>query len=96
MVAIERRDLSMAFGKWGRYANQSNLLSLSERFLISQEQATYIIATMAEEVKSTWYEVAKTSGVTEIDCMKIRSAFVYEGFFFDLRSLTSPQRPMEP
>jgi serine/threonine-protein kinase HipA len=84
MIALERRDLAMAFGDWGRYANRTNLLSHCERFLISKEEAARIVDDMIETVNSSWYATARQAGVSERDCQLIRGAFVYEGFGYDL------------
>ena len=35
-------------------------------------------------VGGSWYRTARQAGVTERDCELIRSAFVYEGFGYDL------------
>jgi serine/threonine-protein kinase HipA len=84
MIALGRRDLAMAFGEWGRYANRTNLLSQCERFLISKGEGARILDEMTTAVGSTWYGMARQAGVTERDCELIRSAFVYEGFGYDL------------
>jgi serine/threonine-protein kinase HipA len=84
MIALERRDLAMAFGDWGRYANRTNLLSQCERFLVSKEEAAPIIDGMIETINSSWYATARQAGVSERDCELIRGAFVYEGFGYDL------------
>jgi serine/threonine-protein kinase HipA len=86
MIAQERRDLAMAFGAWGRYANRANLLSRCDRFLLSREDASAIIDEMADAVTMNWYSVARNAGVTEADCERIRGAFVYEGFGYDLEA----------
>ena len=84
MIALGRRDLAMAFGDWGRYANRTNLLSQCERFLISKEEGARILDEMAAAVGGGWYGAARQAGVTERDCELIRSAFAYEGFGYDL------------
>lgn len=84
MIALGRRDLAMAFGDWGRYANRTNLLSQCERFLISKEEGARILDEMATAVGGGWYGAARQAGVTERDCELIRSAFAYEGFGYDL------------
>jgi serine/threonine-protein kinase HipA len=84
MVAPERRDLAMTFGDWGRYANRANLLSQCHRFLLSREDATRIVDEMTDAVAMNWYSVARKAGVSEADCERIRGAFVYEGFGYDL------------
>jgi serine/threonine-protein kinase HipA len=88
MIALERRDLAMAFGDWGRYANRANLLSQSERFLVSKQEAERIIDDMATTVASSWYAICRGAGVSDRDCELIRSAFVYEGFAYDLSDPT--------
>jgi serine/threonine-protein kinase HipA len=88
MIALERRDLAMAFGDWGRYANRTNLLSQCGRFLLSKDAATKIVDDMSAKIKSSWYSTCRQSGVSERDCELIRSAFVYEGFEYDLSDPT--------
>ena len=82
MIALERRNLTMAFGDWGSYANRANLLSECGRFL--KEEATRIVDDMTAKVDAAWYAVCRQAGVSERDCELIRSAFVYEGFGYDL------------
>ncbi|HYM99879.1 MAG TPA: HipA domain-containing protein [Aestuariivirgaceae bacterium] len=83
-VAIERRNLAMACGSAGTYANINNLLSQCERFLLAKEQAEGLILEMEEIVRSSWRKVARGEGVTVADCEVIAGAFVYEGFFYAL------------
>ena len=35
---------------------------------------------MTEKVRTTWYEVVRSQGVTEKDAETIKDAFVYDGF----------------
>ncbi len=79
-VSIERRDLAMACGDLGRYANASNLVSQAARFLLSPAEAAKIVDDMATRIRSTWYGVARGCGVSEPDCARIAGAFVYPGF----------------
>ena len=79
-VSIERRDLAMACGDWGRYAHAENLLSQSARFLLAPEDGTKTIDDMERTVKNRWYEIARREGVSEQDCAKLAGAFAYEGF----------------
>jgi serine/threonine-protein kinase HipA len=95
-VATSERNLAMSFGKFGRYANRTNLLSQSHRFGLGNEQAVRIIDTMTETVQSQWYGVCRQAGVTERDCELIRSAFVYEGFGYDLDPAAAPASPPPP
>ncbi|MGA9580425.1 MAG: HipA domain-containing protein [Allosphingosinicella sp.] len=79
-VAIEQRDLALACGAQGRFACRTNLASESTRFFVPQAQADAIIDEMANRVSATWYDVARSCGVTEQDCERISGAFVYPGF----------------
>jgi serine/threonine-protein kinase HipA len=84
MIAIERRDLAMIVGKFGRYANRTNLISQCGQFLLTSEEASAIVDGMAETITNSWYTTCRQAGVNERDCERIRSAFVYEGFQYDL------------
>jgi serine/threonine-protein kinase HipA len=79
-VSVERRDLALAIGDYGRHANAENLISQSQRFLLEREEAARMIDEMEACVRARWYAVARHEGVTEQDCEKISRAFVYEGF----------------
>lgn len=79
-VSLERRDLALACGDWGRYANAENMLSQCTRFHLERDAAQAVIAEMKERVAGTWYETARREGVSEKDCEMIRGAFVYPGF----------------
>jgi serine/threonine-protein kinase HipA len=79
-VSIEHRDLAMECGDQGRYANAKNILSQHARFLLNKEEAQGIVNDMKMQVRATWYETLRTSGVSESDVEAIRGAFVYPGF----------------
>lgn len=79
-VSLERRDLAMECGDAGRLANAANLLSQSARFLLDRTDAATLIDTMEARVSGQWYETARAAGVSERDCERIASAFVYPGF----------------
>jgi serine/threonine-protein kinase HipA len=79
-ISIERRDLAMECGDYGRIASAANLLSQSARFLLTKDQAIAIVAGMEEQVRGTWYRVTRAAGVTEKDCTAIAGAFAYPGF----------------
>jgi serine/threonine-protein kinase HipA len=83
MIALERRDLAMACGSAGRYANRENLLSQHGRFLLSGEEATAILENIVETVRSAWRPTMRRAGVSETDCEAIAGAFLYEGFFYE-------------
>jgi len=82
-VSIERRDLAMACGDAGRYANAQNLLSQAPRFLLKREESAEILTAMRGCIQSQWYRIARACGVSEADCGKIASAFLYQGFFHE-------------
>jgi len=79
-VSLEHRDLALTCGDSGRYANAENLMTQSMRFLIKQDQAQAIISEMEDQIRNTWYEVARGEGVSEQDCKQIAGAFAYPGF----------------
>jgi len=79
-VSIEHRNLAMACGDQGRYANATNLLSQSGRFLLTPEEAEKIVNDMEKCVRENWYSIARAAGVSERDCKTIEGAFVYPGF----------------
>jgi serine/threonine-protein kinase HipA len=79
-VSVERRDLALTVGNYGRHANAANLLSQCARFLLSKEDARRIIEDCETHVRERWYAVSRREGVSEADCAKISRAFAYEGF----------------
>lgn len=81
-VSLERRDLALICGDQGRYANASNLLSQSRRFLLERAEAEGALSDLKTQVSATWRQVARGAGVREADCERIASAFVYPGFNF--------------
>lgn len=83
-ISLERRDLAMSCGDWGRYAHAENLLSQCARFHLEREEAAAIIDATQERVADNWYGIARRQGVSEKDCEAIKSAFVYPGFRLEL------------
>ena len=81
-IGLERRDLAMACGDLGRYANAHNLLSQCARFHLKKEEASAIIDEMEGRVSACWHGIARREGVTEIDRRTISNAFAYPGFRF--------------
>jgi serine/threonine-protein kinase HipA len=79
-ISQDRRDLAMACGDAGRFANAKNILSQHERFLLDGDEAKVIVSEMTEKVRATWYDVVRACGVSEKDAETIGRAFVYEGF----------------
>lgn len=79
-VSTAHHDLALQCGDLGRFANAKNLLSQCRRFLVEPEQAAKLIDEMEATVKARWHAIARTEGVTEQDCERIRGAFACEGF----------------
>lgn len=79
-VSLEHRDLAMACGDMGRFANAKNLLSQRSRFLLDESQAQLIVEEMTNEIQLNWRKVCRAHGVTVRDLEAIQGAFVYEGF----------------
>ena len=79
-VSQERRDLAMACGDLGRYANAKNILSQHARFLLETGEAAKLLNDMKQHVDASWYETVRACGVSEKDAQMIRGAFVYPGF----------------
>lgn len=79
-IGIEHRDLAMACGDAGRFANAENLLSQSARFLVERSHGEALVAEMENRIRSTWYQVARAEGVSERDCDFVAGAFAYPGF----------------
>lgn len=80
-VSIERRDLALECGKYGRFANKYNLTSEAERFLLTKDEALGIIDEMYKTISQSWYKVARSAGVSD----KIKTAFCYEGFNYNIK-----------
>jgi serine/threonine-protein kinase HipA len=79
-ISLERRDLALECGDAGRFANAANLLTQASRFLLEPGQARAIIDEMEQIVNHRWHDLARREGVSEKDCLAIRSAFAYPGF----------------
>lgn len=83
-ISVEHRDLALECGDMGRFANAENLLSQCERFYLKPDEAENMINQMEEYVTNNWYSVARREGVTEKDCVKISTAFAYQGFRLEI------------
>ncbi len=80
LISLERRDLAMACGDYGRIASAQNLLSQSGRFLLDPEEANHLMKTMIDTVRSSWHKTLRSVGVSENECAMLESSFVYPGF----------------
>ena len=69
----------------GRFANKYKLTSEAERFLLTKDEALGIIDEMYKTISQSWYKVARSAGVNENDCDKIKTAFCYEGFNYNIK-----------
>jgi serine/threonine-protein kinase HipA len=83
VIAMDRRDLAMTCGQFGRYANRENLLSTHGRFLLSKTEAAAVLDRIVETVRSQWRPTLRQAGVSEADCETIAGAFLYDGFFYE-------------
>jgi serine/threonine-protein kinase HipA len=83
VLALDSRDLAMTCGPTGRGANKGNLLGAARRYLLEREEATVIFERIIGKVRDSWYATLRRTGVSEGDCQAIRSAFVYDGLFFE-------------
>ncbi len=69
----------MECGDQGRFANARNILSQHSRFLLERDEAEKIVSDMREQA-GQWYDIVRSSGVSENDAETIRGAFLYPGF----------------
>lgn len=83
-VSLERRDLALTVGSYGRYANAANLVSQAARFLLDGKEAARIVDEMEACVRARWYAIARREGVSEPDCEDISRAFAYPGFRYSV------------
>jgi len=83
-IALDDRHLAMACGTFGRSAKKANLLTGCERFLLSKEDAGIMIDNMVKTVRSQWDNSLRRAGVSEKDYATISSAFIYDGFFYEM------------
>ena len=78
--SLERRDLAMTVGEYGRLASRQNLLSAAPRFGFSRDTANAVIDEISGVVESEWRSAIMDYGGTDEDCEAVSGAFVYEGF----------------
>jgi serine/threonine-protein kinase HipA len=52
---------------------------------ITKDEALGIIDEMYKTISQSWYKVARSAGVSENDCDKIKTAFCYEGFNYNIK-----------
>jgi serine/threonine-protein kinase HipA len=82
LVSLERRDLALTIGTYGRTASVYNLLSQCNRFGLSTEAAKKEIEHIVATIHS-WRDHFRVSGVSAKDVEYIAPAFLPESFFFE-------------
>ena len=82
LISLERRDLAMTVGTYGRSASIYNLLSQCERFGLTTEAARKEIENVIATVR-TWREHFRACGVSEKDVNYMTQAFLPECFFLE-------------
>ncbi len=80
MHAIERRDLALACGRFGRVARRDNILSQAPRFGLSPEDACAVIDETKQLVNAEWRNTVRAAGGSDADVGAVERAFAYEGF----------------
>lgn len=77
-----QRLLAMACGREGsRWANRSVILTGAGRFLLSPLEAKALFAEVVEVVRTQWRSCYRQAGVSEQDCDRLASSFLYGGLF---------------
>jgi serine/threonine-protein kinase HipA len=82
LVSLERRDLAMTIGTYGRTASIYNLLSQCDRFGLTLEAARKEIEDIVAIVR-TWRDHFRACGVSAKDIDYMAQAFLPECFFFE-------------
>ena len=84
VVSLERRDLALTVGDYGRTASIYNLLSQAGRFGLSAEEARGEIDRLVDVVRH-WRDGFHACGVLAEDINYIAPAILPECFFFERR-----------
>ena len=84
VVSLERRDLALTVGDYGRTASIYNLLSQAGRFGLSGEDAREEIDRLVDVVRH-WRESFFACGVSAKDVDYIAPAILPGCFFFEKR-----------
>lgn len=88
VVSVERRDLALTVGTYGRAASLYNLISQSERFGLSLEEARREIAAVTSVVQN-WRDRFAACGVSAKDIEYIGPAMLPPAFLSE-----TPPRPV--
>lgn len=84
MVSLERRDLALTVGDFGRTASIYNLLSQAGHFGLSEEEARGQVDRIVEVLKH-WRDSFFECGVSANDIEYIAPAMLPDCFFFETR-----------
>jgi len=82
-VGLERQDLALECGPYGRMARRDNLMAAAPRFGIERGEAGTIIDDMKQTVLRHWRDDVLRLGGAEGDCKVIEPAFAYPGFEYE-------------
>ena len=82
VASLERRDLAMTIGRYGRTASIYNLLSQCERFGLSAEAARAEIEKIVTTLRA-WRDHFHACGVSAKDIEYIAPAFLRASFFLE-------------
>jgi serine/threonine-protein kinase HipA len=82
VTSLERRDLAMSVGNYGRTASIYNLLSHAGRFGLSAQEARTEIDKIVDVVRH-WRDTFLTCGVSAKDLDHIAPAMLPDSFFFE-------------
>ena len=83
VVSLERRDLALSVGSYGRTASIYNLLSQAGRFGLSAQAAHAEIDRIVEVIRN-WRDTFFACGVSAKDIGYIASAMLPDCFFFEI------------
>lgn len=84
--SVERRNLALDCGVFGRMARRDNLLSGAARFGLDQPAASAVIDQVYQVIAGGWSAEVRRHGATEQDCTAIAPAFTYSGFDYTTAS----------
>lgn len=82
MISLERRDLALTVGRYGRTASIYNLVSQAGRFGLSQQEAQAEVERIIAVVRP-WRKVFHRCGVAMKDADHIATAMLPESFFYE-------------
>ena len=88
LISLERRDLALEAGRYGRVASVYNLLSDCGSFGLNAEEAQLVIDEMVEVVRG-WRELFVKHSVEERSIEHIAGAILPQCFFHD-KPATAP------